>query len=145
MSTLQQSCSDTMRSSPPSLSDTANEAASQQYAKRAKLGTAMEAVMLDDHRKLARADREKVRLLENKRLGIDTGAEDDVGDIIVTDDYHINEGGRGVFWKVLGASLLGAGMVAGPLLTYLLMRQPQPTNATPGKDTDTAYTIDFAE
>jgi len=121
------------------------EAASQYHAKAAKIRTAGEAVLLQDQAKLLRADREKVRQLE-KRIGVDTGAEDDVGDIILTDDYRVEYPTRGSpptsgLAKGLLAGLLGALVIGGPLATYALLKD-RPVS---GEDTDSAYVISLGK
>jgi hypothetical protein len=123
-----------LQASPPTVAESAREAASQFHAKAAKLETALQAAYLDDHRKLMRADREKVRQLEQKRLGINTGGEDDVGDIIVADDVHVqappreNSAGK---W-LLGAAA-GALFAGGPLATYLLTRATDSVSSLPAR------------
>lgn len=126
---------------PPTAGETADEAYSQQLAKRAKMEVAREAVFLEDLREIARADREDVRKIKEKHLWKEPGSEpaggggaggEDVGDIIVCDDYHAPgsappaaNGGVGT----LAGLLIGAGLVAGGLLVgKALTAAPPVTN-----------------
>ena len=69
-----------------------DNAADSLIAKSSKLEVAHQAVLLQDLQALAADDRRKVRKLEALKLfgGVEQTGEEDVGDIIVCDDYTAN-------------------------------------------------------
>ncbi|MGH2620635.1 MAG: hypothetical protein ACRDHG_08715 [Anaerolineales bacterium] len=116
------------------LEDLARAEATQQIlAKRAKLGVAQEAILTKDLAELAVADRAKVKQLEAKVLGsraAKQGAED-VGDIIVCDDYNVNRpSGMSKTAVGIGATLAGAAAAAGIWWATREPAKPSPATKT---------------
>lgn len=93
--------------SPQSVEESLEETVESYLPTMARLKAAEKAVMLEDLRRLARSDREKVRKLEAKRLwGLDDVSdveESDMGDVIVTGDIHVGDHEQaGILAKLLG-------------------------------------------
>lgn len=111
--------------------------------KQSKLELARQAALTQDLAELARADREKVRRLEEQKLfggqrGPGGSEGDPVGDIIVCDDYRRNEAPRPAarIWPAAVTAAL-AGALPTAALAAVLLRQPppqqQPAPAPPAK------------
>ena len=109
----------------------ADSAADSILNKASKLEIAREAILTQDLQALGVADRLKVKRLEDKLLfgGKATQeARDDVGDIIVCDDYSANRSG-----KAPALALAAATLLAGAAGTAYLVHKPEPVGqpATP--------------
>lgn len=116
------------------------ESVQQYMANQAKLDVAQAAILTQDLRQLAAADREKVRLIEQKHLwgGLPPASggagsargTDMAGDIIVCDDYQPNHQSGNGLGKVLVAAVGGAALVVGGLLAYQVVAKPASVNTT---------------
>lgn len=136
----------TPRKAPQSPSD---NAADSLLAKSAKLEVARQAILTQDLQALAQADREKVRRLEERLLFAGQPASkagDDVGDIIVCDDYTANR--NSAPQSNLPKILLGlTGLVAAAAGTGVAIQQhgktagdpPPPAAVAPGQAYDAVY------
>lgn len=121
----------------------AEQAASELHAKRAKLQTAHDAVLIDDMAKLAATERAVVNQYRaNKVFGGKDPANPESGELIVADDVQINQGAT---WKTIAAVAIPA---AAALLGYEWLNQPTaadagpaPAAATGPADADTRYRI----
>jgi hypothetical protein len=125
---------------PPTITQTVQEAASNLLAKQSKIKAARGAVWLEDLRHLAVADREKVRAYEERVMGgARRQSEDEMGDLIVCDDYRIQKG------SPLGTVLpwLAAAVATG-IAAWALSGDPEPAPEVP-PDTDTQYELGFGE
>ena len=118
----------------PPVSESIEEAAQQHLGKESKLDIAEKAVMVEDLRARAAADRKAVadyRMKLKDRLGTSED-KDDHGDIIVADDVNIthgstsSNGGNGLKSAAMIAGLLagGGGMGAGVVALLNAIRQP---------------------
>ena len=125
--------------SPQSVAQSVDEAAEEYLPGMAQLKVAERAVLLEDMRYLAQADREKVRKLEAKKLwgtsDVNDVKEPEMGDLIVTGDIHVGSRDQAKVpekllsqpqlgptkskipdWaKVVSAVLLGSGLGVGGL------------------------------
>lgn len=137
---------DRERQGLPTIDQTIRETAQSHLAKQSKVELGHDAVMLEDLRALALADREKVRLYEAAKVpgqAAREGPDNEMGDIIICDAYHVQRWPRAAWAVVVAAALATAGLVAS---------QYQGTQSTPAPDspvveatdTDTLYDLQFA-
>lgn len=145
--------------SPQSVEESAQEAAEMYLPGMAQLEAAERVVMLEDQRHLARADREKVRKLEAKRVfgmnDVSNVEEPEMGDLIVTGDIHVGSHDQAKVlekllnipqsqiepepkeaklpgWvKAAGVALLGAGLGAGMLVGVKVLEKREPSVPIP--------------
>lgn len=125
------------RSSPRPIDQSIAEAAGNYLGKQSKLETAHDAVLVQDAHELAEMDREQVRRYRDQKLfgGDSSGKKgsDDMGDMIVCDDYRVNQW---LPWAVL--ALIAAGLLALIAALYPWDREP----SSPRGDKYGVYDID---
>jgi len=145
--------------SPPSVAQAVAATAAEWGPKAAKLHQLRQVILLEDLRSLAKADREKVRRYETKKLwGQEPtqAAEPEMGDILIADNITIGQpaprdaapaepatpsgqpAAAGALAKLaLAAALLGGGAGIGAGLPWLAgrLKTPAPAAAAPGDDT----------
>lgn len=120
----------------PSLQKSLEEAAKAE-ANKSKVELGQDAVMLRHLQEIARDDVEDVRKLKAKHLGGEWAASaqgDDVGDIIICDDYRRDSPRppKSSSWlklaALIGLSLLSGAGIGGGLLTFLGSKAPEVIN-----------------
>lgn len=127
-------------SSPPPLQETLDEAA-QTLGKTVKVELGRQAVHLQQLQQIAQDEINDVRRLKAKHLGGEWAQAakkaDDVGDMIICDDYHRNDRpvatGSKLVPLVLAAALGASGLGGAALLASLLLRPGAPAQSAPAQ------------
>ncbi len=131
---------------PPSLEETNREASQSTLAKQAKLNLANSVIMTDDLRKLAQADRTgvadyKAGLLGHRRVTTKNG--DDMGDMIVCDNYRASRPATIMSAIVPLAAIAMLGVIGWKTLPLLLEKEePSQVEIV---DTDTRNQLRFID
>src|SRR4030067_3352252 len=108
----------TKKDAAPDLADTVKEAAEQLHEKASKLETALDAVLVDDLRRLAAQERAQVRALTARKVfgqQVSPIAEESgMGDLIVADNIRIERSSAAIRSLVPMIGMAGAGAAAIP-------------------------------
>lgn len=131
--------------SSPTLNETVNEAASQYMGKAAKIDTAVDGILADDLRELAKADRERVAAYAAAKVpGVSRSPKSKEskmpGDFIICDDYRK---GTGTLPAVIMGVVATAALGVGGLGLWAAIASKSVPPVVEVVDTDTQYLLEL--